>query len=338
MPVPPPAPEVQYISPMDMDKLVGSIALYPDPLIAEILPAATQPAQIVMAERYLTAGGDPNLIDQQPWDPSVRAVAHYPDVLSMMNQNLAWTTELGEAFLNQQTDVMDSIQRLRSQAQALGNLQSTPEENVVADDGTIEILPAEPDLIYVPVYDPGIIFFERPFGRRFCTFGIGIHIGPWFHNDFDWHDHHIVTWTHDHPRPGNFWHLPPVQRVGSFGGGGNAHFWQPKGRPGPSVSYGGDRGWGNAPSRPPTQIRPAPGPRPVIQRPVAPQPTVQRRPIERPTAPRSSGSAFSGIQSSRETRASSARGSQSRAAVSRPSSPAPRVAPSGGGRGGPGKR
>ena len=81
-----------------------------------------------------------------------------------MDDNLAWTTALGQAFLYQQQDVMDSIQRLRAQAQALGNLQSTPQENVVVDDGTIEILPANPQVIYVPVYQPDVVYFQRPYG------------------------------------------------------------------------------------------------------------------------------------------------------------------------------
>ena len=124
--------------------MLGPIALYPDPLIAQILPAATQPSEIAVVDRYLSIGGDPNVIDQQLWDPSVKALARYPTVLKWMDDNLAWTTALGQAFLAQQQDVMDSIQRLRAQAQALGNLQSTPQENVIADNGDIEILPANP--------------------------------------------------------------------------------------------------------------------------------------------------------------------------------------------------
>ena len=154
MPVPPPAPVVQLRSGPELDQMLGPIALYPDPLIAQILPAATLPSEIVLADRYVSGGGDPNLIDQQPWDPSVQALARYPALLSWLDDNLAWTTALGQAFLYQQQDVMDSIQRLRAQAQALGNLQSTPQENVVMDDGTIEILPANPEVIYVPVYQP----------------------------------------------------------------------------------------------------------------------------------------------------------------------------------------
>src|ERR1019366_6145048 len=116
MAVPPPMATYQLISEAQLDQLLGPIALYPDPLIAQILPASTFPTEIVMAGRYVSGGGDPNQIDQQPWDPSVQGLARYPNVLQWMDQNLDWTTELGQAFLNQQQDVMDSIQRLRQSA------------------------------------------------------------------------------------------------------------------------------------------------------------------------------------------------------------------------------
>src|SRR5215469_12945992 len=106
MGVPPPVPAYQPLSDQQLDQLLGPIALYPDPLIAQILPASTLPYQIVLADRYVSGGGDPNMIDQQPWDPSVQALARYPSVLQWMDQNLEWTTELGQAFLNQQQDVM----------------------------------------------------------------------------------------------------------------------------------------------------------------------------------------------------------------------------------------
>jgi len=93
--VPPPMPIYQPQSPAQLDQLLGPIALYPDPLIAQILPASTVPTQIVLADRYVADGGDPNQIDQQPWDPSVQAVARYPSVLKWMDDNLNWTTELG---------------------------------------------------------------------------------------------------------------------------------------------------------------------------------------------------------------------------------------------------
>jgi hypothetical protein len=120
----------QPMAAAQLDQLLGPIALYPDPLIAQILPGSTLPTQIVLADRYVSGGGDPNQIDQQPWDPSVQALARYPNVLKWMDDNLNWTTELGQAFLNQQQDVMDSIQRLRQSAYNLSNLQSTPQQQV----------------------------------------------------------------------------------------------------------------------------------------------------------------------------------------------------------------
>jgi len=114
IPVPPPAPAGQPRSSAELDQMLGAIALYPDPLIAQILPAATLPPQIVLADRYVNGGGDLNLIDQQPWDASVKALARYPTVLKWMDDNLAWTTSVGQAFLYQAQDVMDSIQRLRA--------------------------------------------------------------------------------------------------------------------------------------------------------------------------------------------------------------------------------
>ena len=170
-------PVYQPLSDEQLDQLLGPIALYPDPLIAQILPASTLPTQIVLADRYVSGGGDPNQIDQQPWDPSVQALARYPEVLKWMDDNLNWTTEVGQAFLNQPQDVMDSIQRLRQSAYNLGNLQSTPQQQVVNDGGYIEIVPADPQVIYVPVYQPDQVYYQTGYGPPFITFGIGFAIG-----------------------------------------------------------------------------------------------------------------------------------------------------------------
>src|SRR5262249_42873858 len=153
-----------------------------------------------------SGGGDPNLIDQQPWDPSVQAVARYPTVLQWMDQNLDWTTDLGQAFLNQQQDVMDSIQRLRSDASNVGNLQSTAQQQVVNDDGQIEILPTDPNVVYLPDYQPDYVFYQSGFG---LTFGTPFPIGIWLNHDFDWHNRHLIFWDHNHPRPPNWWHDRP---------------------------------------------------------------------------------------------------------------------------------
>lgn len=247
---PPPMPAAQTFSSAQLDQLMGPVALYPDPLISVLLPAATFPTQIVMADRYVSNGGDPNAIDQQGWDPSVQALAHYPSVLQWMDNNLNWTTQVGEAFENQQQDVMDSVQRLRTDAYNLGNLQSTPQQQVVDDNGYIEILPVNPDDLYVPDYQPDQVYYQAPSGPPFIVFTTPFIIGPWLCFDFDWRAHHIYAWDHDHPRPANWWHEQPAQRAAFFARG-NVNVWRPENRPALSAGFqGGDRGWNNQQSNP----------------------------------------------------------------------------------------
>ena len=172
--VPSPALTYQPLSDQQLDQLLAPIALYPDPLLAQLLPATTLPTEIVLADRYVVGGGDPNLIVEQGWDPSVQALARYPAVLQYLDKYLAWTTQIGQAFVNQQPQVMESVQRLRWSAQNYGNLVSTPQEEVVDDGGDIEIEPVDPTVIYVPVYDPAIIYYES---GCLWTFGVGCTLG-----------------------------------------------------------------------------------------------------------------------------------------------------------------
>lgn len=328
---PPPAPTGQLLSAAQLDQMLGPIALYPDPLIAQILPACTQPAQIAIAFTFVNSGGDPNAIDQQNWDPSIKAVAHYPDVLKMLNDDLSWSIQLGQAYVNQPADVMSSIQRLRAQAQQLGNLQNIPQDNIVSDDGDIEILPSDPDMLYVPEYDPSLIFYTPCYGRSFITFGGGFRVGGWLDHDFDWHGRRLITWGAGHPRPANWWHATPAARRELVS---RAPAWHAPERVGgrPVVVRGGDRGFVNrdfqAPrAEPPREVRPAP--RPVE---VHPAPA---RPVEVHAAPaRPAMSAF-GNESGGEARAASSRGTASRTVVS---SPAPARGGGGGGGGGGRKR
>jgi len=162
------APDVPLLTPEQLDDLVSPIALYPDPLVAQILAASTYPMEIVQADRWVQA--NPNLqgtaltqaAQDQSWDPSVQALVVFPSVLSMMDRNLNWTTDLGNAFLAQEQDVMDAIQRQRQSAQASGNLSSNAQQTVdrTVDSGktVIVIQPAQPQVIYVPVYDPVVIW------------------------------------------------------------------------------------------------------------------------------------------------------------------------------------
>lgn len=176
----------------ELDDLLGPIALYPDPLIAQILPASTFIDQIDEAARYVRQYGGSARIDVQPWDVSVKAVAHYPDVLFMMDGKYEWTVSLGQAYVNQPQDLMDAIQRLRATAAAEGNLVSNPYQQVIFEDGVIRIVPSEPQLIYVPRYDPMVVYVERPApSYGFITFGIGFTIGAWLNRDCDWHGRRV---------------------------------------------------------------------------------------------------------------------------------------------------
>ncbi|HUI45911.1 MAG TPA: DUF3300 domain-containing protein [Nitrospirota bacterium] len=178
----------------ELDNLLAPIALYPDPLLAQILPASTYPEEIADAAAWLNSGGDVSGIDEQDWDESVKAVAHYPSILQMMAENMDWTADLGDAFLNQPEDVTGSIQRLRQQAQGAGNLMSTNEQSVMTDQGYIEIIPAQPEYIYVPQYDPLIVYHRRwaPGMPPFITFHVRLAIGGWLGMDFDWGHHDII--------------------------------------------------------------------------------------------------------------------------------------------------
>ncbi len=209
----------------ELDQLLGPIALYPDALVAIILPASTYPSDIVLAARYLDDGGDPEKIDEQPWDDSVRALARYPEVVQWMDENLAWTRQLGETYLAQQGDVMASMQRLRAKAKENGALADTPQQKVIVEDtNTIAIVPAQKEIIYVPRYDPDVVYVER----RYYTsspiyFGLGFSVGSWLVYSCDWHSrviyvgnrHHWHSHYWHHGRPG-FWHDGP------------RHAWRPR--------------------------------------------------------------------------------------------------------------
>ena len=159
--------------PEELDDLLAPIALYPDPLIAQILPAATFIDQIDEAARYIKQYGQAARIDDQPWDVSVQAVAHYPDVLFMMDQKYEWTASLGQAYVNQPQEVFEAIQRLRAEAMANGNLVSTAQQEVIVDGAVIRIVPAQAEVIYLPSYDPMLVYAGPPPQYGFITFGIG---------------------------------------------------------------------------------------------------------------------------------------------------------------------
>jgi hypothetical protein len=183
----------QPFSEEQLDNLLAPIALYPDPLLAQVLLAATFVDQIDEAARWMRAYNNSAAIDDQPWDVSVKAVAHYPSVLYMMSDQIDWTTALGQAYVYQSTDVMNSVQHLRSLAYSAGNLSTTPEQEVVAEGDYIEVVPAQPEYIYVPAYDSAVIYVEPAYFYPvpIIIFGPPLLIGVWLNHDCDWRGHRI---------------------------------------------------------------------------------------------------------------------------------------------------
>jgi hypothetical protein len=223
----PPAQTQAPLNAQDLAQLVAPIALYPDALLAQILTASTYPAQVAVADQWLQqmrAQGysSPDQIaaganQQADWDPSVKALTAYPDVLDMLNHNLEWTSSLGNAYYNQPQDVMQTVQVLRERAQQAGNLQSTPQEQVNDEQGYIQLAPANPQVVYVPTYNPWAVYgapiapypgfsFVGALGAFFgalpIRYGLGFALGAfqpfgWMAWGLDWLAH-AVLFDHNH--------------------------------------------------------------------------------------------------------------------------------------------
>ena len=200
-PASPSAAPAAMLTAEQVDDLVAPIALYPDPLLTQILVASTYPLEVVEAQQWLEANRNlsgtqlMNAARQQSWDASVQALVAFPDVLARLNQDVRWTTDLGNAFLAQQADVMNAVQTMRERAQANGKLNSTPQQTVTTEnqDGqsAIAIQPADPQMIYPPVYDPTAIWGPPAWGAYpplyYPGFGfgwgpgidIGLYFGGW---------------------------------------------------------------------------------------------------------------------------------------------------------------
>jgi hypothetical protein len=205
----------QGLSADQLEQLVAPIALYPDTLVAQVLAASTYPAQVADADRWVEAQGpaSPYEIaggaDGQPWDPSVKSMTAFPQVLEEMARNVGWTNELGNAYYNQPLDVLEAVQVLRQRAQTAGNLQSSPEEQVSYDQGAIELAPVNPEMVYVPVYNPWSVYGEpitpyagfswlgalgsvlgsfggSTFGSGAIRFGVGIAMAAFSHTPWGW--------------------------------------------------------------------------------------------------------------------------------------------------------
>lgn len=153
----------------ELDQILAPIALYPDSLVAQILMASTYPLEVVQADRLAKQNASlkgealTKALESQSWDPSVKSLVNFPQVLTMMSEKLEWTQKLGDAFLAQQKPVMDTIQSLRAKAQAAGNLKTTKEQTVIVEEKIIKIEPASPQVVYVPSYNPTVVYGAWPY-------------------------------------------------------------------------------------------------------------------------------------------------------------------------------
>ena len=214
----PPQQATASLTPEQLDQLAAPVALYDDALLADILTASTYPLEVVEAHRWV---GDPdntgltgdalaNALANLDWDPSVKALVPFPEVLGNMDGHLEWTERLGEAFLAQQGDVMDAVQRLRHRAEAAGTFKTSPQETVASDGGDVTISPPPDDMISVPSYNPWCAYGAWPYqiegpyyyapwpgycgaddyGVAFDA-GLLLPFGYWDWGYFDWRGHHI---------------------------------------------------------------------------------------------------------------------------------------------------
>ncbi|MGB8342450.1 MAG: DUF3300 domain-containing protein [Chthoniobacterales bacterium] len=206
-----PDEEASKIPNDQLDSLVAPIALYPDPLLSQTLVASTYPLEIVQLQQWL--GKNENLkgkeladaVEKQPWDPSIQAMAALPTVVKQLGDNIAWTSELGNAFLAQESDVMDAVQRMRAKAESTGTLKTSQEQTVetkqVEGKSVVEIQPADPDVVYVPSYNPTVVYgapaypyppiYYPPVGAYVAgaalSFGVGVAVGSfWGHGGWGW--------------------------------------------------------------------------------------------------------------------------------------------------------
>jgi Protein of unknown function (DUF3300) len=201
-------------SPEQLQQLVAPIALYPDELVAQVLAAATYTTQVVEADRWLQEHSSlkgkqlADEVDQQPWDSSIKALTQFPSVLANMDKNLSWTSSLADAYVNQEQDVMNAVQAMRKRAEEAGNLKTTSQQAVSTKGQTIVIEPSAADIVYVPTYDPWLVYgapigvwpgwYSYPglfWGGPGIAFGAGFGIG--FFGDFGWGWHHWgCDWHH----------------------------------------------------------------------------------------------------------------------------------------------
>ena len=243
------APDTQAatIPPDQLDSLVAPIALYPDPLLAQVLAASTYPLEIIQLQQFmdknknLTGKALTDAVMQQNWDPSVQALAPLPDVLKVLAENIKWTTDLGNAFLAQQDDVMNAVQRMRMKAQGNGQLKTTPQQTVetkVVESKTVVVIePSSPDVIYVPSYDPMVVYgapvypyppvyYPGYVAGMAVSFGVGLAIGAAWGGGWGWNCGWGGNNTININNNNNFINNSNRQNINRPGGGGSGTQWQ----------------------------------------------------------------------------------------------------------------
>ena len=216
---PPPAPPKAPATQPELDQMLAPIALYPDSLLSQILMASTYPLEVVEAARWsrtnpgLKGSDAVGAADQKDWDPSVKSLTAFPQVLAMMDQHLEWTERLGDVFIAQEPQVMETVQTLRQKAYAAGNLRSTEQAYVYPQGEVIAIEPASPEVVYVPYYDPQVVYgtwwwpayppvywarwpgyYAYPGYAPGFAWGVGIPVGAgFFFSACDWRARHVTV-------------------------------------------------------------------------------------------------------------------------------------------------
>jgi len=229
--------------PEQLVSLVAPVALYPDDLLTNVLTAATEPEQVVQAAQYVkSAGGKVTSMPDTEWDPSVKALLYFPDVLNKMSGDLNWTQQLGSAVINQMQDVLNAVQTFRGEAMKAGNLQTTQQQKVVTEQNIIQIVPSDPEVIYVPQYEPAQVVNAGYPGLAFAT---GVAVSNWWHyNNVNWGNGTINVYpnnlNHFNYRPGGYYYNNYVPRPGYTAPG----VWRPVATP-----YGVRGTYGNTAAR-----------------------------------------------------------------------------------------
>ena len=257
------SPESAKLPPDQLDSLVAPIALYPDPMLAQVLAASTYPLEIIQLQQWLTKNKDlkdkalADAVAKQPWDPSVQALAGLPDVVKRLADDIQWTTDLGNAFLAQQSDVMDAVQRMRKKAKDGGNLKSNEQQKVetkvVEKKEVIVVEQANPQVVYVPSYNPTVVYGAPPPAYPYpptppgyyaagmaISFGVGVAMGAmwsggWGYN-CGWGGNNNITINNNN----NFNRNTNIN-------GGNRNQVNPQGNRGQGNRGGGNNGWQHNP-------------------------------------------------------------------------------------------